>query len=240
MLNLILVETALELVSSKFRSHPSVLNNVKKYGNPGRILDIALHHTFMKNLADNAKRGRPDILHHFILTCISSILNKNQKLRIFFHTYQNDIYEINPIMRPPKDFIRFKGLMYKLLTENNIAIAGSKDSDNLSPQFQENEKTYLIKNIRLTLPGLFKSLNPHKIFRFTSKGTLNNSKNIFKQLTGNESVVGIIGGFQSGFFSDQIMELDADDISIYPNGLETDAVVNRVIINFENSVLAKD
>ena len=32
MLNLILVETALELVSSKNRSHPSVLNNVKKYG----------------------------------------------------------------------------------------------------------------------------------------------------------------------------------------------------------------
>ena len=194
----------------------------------------------MKNLPDGTQRGRPDIVHHYILTCISSILNKKQKIRIFIHTYQNEIYEINPIMRPPKDYIRFKGLMHKLLTEKNIAITGTKDTGNINPQFQDKEKTYLIKNIRLTLSGLIKTLNPHRIFRFTSKGTLNKPSDVFQSHAGDETIVAIIGGFQSGFFSDQIMELDAEDISIYPHGLETDAVVNRVIINFENSLTLED
>jgi rRNA pseudouridine-1189 N-methylase Emg1 (Nep1/Mra1 family) len=130
--------------------------------------------------------------------------------------------------------------MYKLLTEKNIAITGMKDTEKTNSQFQDKEKTYLIKNIRLTLPGLIKTLNPHRIFRFTSKGTLNKPSAVFQSLTGDETVIGIIGGFQSGFFSDQIMELDAEDISIYPHGLETDAVVNRVIINFENSLKLED
>jgi rRNA small subunit pseudouridine methyltransferase Nep1 len=238
MLHLILVETALELISPKHRSLSSVLNNVKKYGNPGRILDSALHHSFMKNLQDHLRRGRPDILHQFILTCLSSILNKQKQLRIFFHTRHDEIYEINPNMRAPKDYIRFKGLMYQLLNEKQIVISHPVYEDSPDKERKSIEDDWLISKKNLPLMGFVKSLNPDKILRFTTKGTLTNQDTVFGFMNVHPdiNVLAIIGGFQSGSFSSKIMEIDAEDISIYPEGLETNAVVNRVIINFENAI----
>ena len=238
MLHLILVETALELIPPKYRSHSSVLSNVKKFGNPGRILDSALHHSCMKTLQDSQKRGRPDILHQYFLTCLSSILNKNQQLRIYFHTRNDEIFEINPHMRAPKDYIRFKGLMYQLLNEQQISFSrqsSEKTQNGISSSVKDD---CLISRINLPLIVFIKNLNPDKILRFTTKGTLTSQKVLFNFMHSyqNKNILAIIGGFQSGSYSSKVMDIDAEDISIYPEGLETNAVINRVIINFENAI----
>ena len=238
MLNLLLVETALEVAPSKYRGHPSVLNNAKKYGNPGRILDIALHHSFMKNLKDNIKRGRPDILHQYMLSALTSILNKKGQLRIFFQTYAGEIYEINPILRPPKDFMRYKGLMYKLLTEKEITTEKSTSHRKNFSADEPLDDSTLIRNIRLPLQGLIKQINPDKVIRFTSKAELVERNKIFSDIKDNpdHNILGIIGGFQSGGYSQEVMDIEADDISIYPEGLETNTVINHIIINFERAI----
>ena len=238
MLHLLLAETAIEITPSKYRGHPSVLNNVKKYGNPGRILDIALHHSFMKNIKDSSKRGRPDILHQYLITCLTSILNKKEKLRMYIHTHSNEIYEINPIMRPPKDFMRYKGLMYKLLNEKEITTnKAASHRKNLSPNDPLDDST-LIRNIRLPLQGLVKKINPKKTLRFTSKGILSPRDDIFDFMKEDpeQNILVIVGGFQAGSYSQEVMDLEAEDISIYPDGLETNTVLNHLIINFERAI----
>lgn len=237
MLHLLLVETALEITPSKYRGHPSVLNNVKKYGNPGRLLDIALHHSFMKNLKDNSKRGRPDILHQFMITCLTSILNKQNKLRIYFHTYSNELFEINPILRPPKDFMRYKGLMYKLLTEKEITTAKEISHRKNQKENEPLDDSTLIRNVRLPLQGFIKQINPQQILRFTSIGELTPREEIFSLKENlDQDILAIVGGFQSGHFSPDVMEIDAKDISIYPEGIETNTVINHIIINFERAI----
>jgi rRNA small subunit pseudouridine methyltransferase Nep1 len=238
MLHLLLVETALEIAPSKYRGHPSVLNNAKKYGNPGRILDMALHHSFMKNLKDNSKRGRPDILHQYLITCLTSILNKQNHLRMYFHTYEGEIYEINPIMRPPKDFMRYKGLMYKLLTEKEISTDKSSSHRKNAQLSESLDDSTLIRKIHLPLPGFIKQINPDRVLRFTSQGTLCPRNELFSFMKDNpkENVLAIVGGFQSGGFSSTIMDIDAEDISIYPEGIETNTVINHIIINFEQNI----
>ena len=238
MLYLLLAETALEIVPGKYRGHSSVLNNAKKYGNPGRILDIALHHSFMKNLKDHSKRGRPDILHQYLITCLTSILCKQDKLRIYIHTYGNEIFEINPIMRPPKDYIRYKGLVYKLLTEKNISMGKSKSIRESDSSNAQEDDSILIKNIRLPLQGLIKQINPSEILRFTSKGTLTDRSNLFPNVNdvAEHNILCIVGGFQAGSFSQRIMDIEALDVSIYHEGLETNTVINHIIINYEKAL----
>jgi rRNA small subunit pseudouridine methyltransferase Nep1 len=238
MLYILLAETASEIIPGKYRGHSSVLNNAKKYGNPGRILDSALHHSFMKNLKDSSKRGRPDILQQFLITCLTSILCKNDQLRIYFHTYSNEIFEVNPMMRPPKDYIRFKGLIYKLLTEKKITAGHRKSRENNANSKEKLENPILINNIRLPIQGFVKQINPDKIFRFTSKGKIINRTELFSIMHSNseQNILCIVGGFQSGSFSQSITDIEAEDISIYPEGLETNTVINQIIINFENAL----
>ncbi|MHA1111127.1 MAG: hypothetical protein ACTSRE_08490 [Promethearchaeota archaeon] len=238
MLHLLLAETATEIAPSKYRGHPSVLNNAKKYGNPGRILDMALHHSFMKNLKDNDKRGRPDILHQFLLTSLTSILNKKNQLRMYIHTYHKEIFEINPIMRPPKDYMRYKGLIYKLLNEKEISTnKATSHRKNLDPNDPLDDST-LIRNINLPLQGLVKHIDPVKTLRFTSKGVLSPRDEIFTFSKDNpeQNILVIVGGFQAGSFSQEVMDLEAEDVSIYPEVLETNTVLNHIIINFERAI----
>ncbi len=238
MLHILLAETAIEIAPSKYRGHPSVLNNAKKYGNPGRILDMALHHSFIKNLKDNNKRGRPDILHQYLISCLTSILNKKNQLRVYFQTYAGEIYEINPIMRPPKDFMRYKGLIYKLLNEKEISTNKSESHRKNALPNEPIDDSTLIRNIRLPINGFIKQINPEKVLRFTSKGILSPRNALFPFMKDNleQNVLAIVGGFQSGGFSPAIMEIDAEDISIYPEGIETNTVINHIIINFEHVI----
>lgn len=123
-----MVDSALELIPKELGKFSAVGKNIKKYGDAGKILDINLHHSAMSKLKDKGSRGRPDIIHHFLMDSLSSPLNKWNLLRIYVHTRStNKIYEFNPLMRTPKISNRFKGVIFKLLTEGSIKIQKSNE-----------------------------------------------------------------------------------------------------------------
>lgn len=68
---------------------------------------------------------RPDITHQCLLTLLDSPLNKAGKLRIYVHTHDNILIEINPAARIPRTNNRFNGLMTQLLSNLKIrAVTG--------------------------------------------------------------------------------------------------------------------
>lgn len=143
MLYILLADSAIEIIPRKLYNIKSVGQNVKKYGEAGKILDISLHHYAMKSLKQHTARGRPDIVHHFLIDTLSSLLNKWDKLRLYIHTRDfsdnpSRIFEINPHMRPPKEYLRFKGVLFKLLTENVIKIP--KDTEIIKNTFIDLKK----------------------------------------------------------------------------------------------------
>ena len=81
MMHLVLADSELELVPKKIIKHPAVVKGKSK------ILDVSLHHTAMKILKDWRRRGRPDIVHFFLLLANDSILNKEGKLRVYAVSY---------------------------------------------------------------------------------------------------------------------------------------------------------
>ena len=51
-----------------------------------------------------------------------------------------------------------------------------------------------------------------------------------------QNILVLVGGFQAGSYSQNVLDLEAEDISIYPEGLETNTVLNHIVINFEHAI----
>ncbi len=216
-LTLILAECGLELIPKEIRNHPSVKKNIKSKNYSSQLLDNALHHSAMIKLSNFEKRGRPDILHNCLLNALGSPLNKNKQLKIYFHTVNNRIFELNPEIRITRNYNRFKGLIAKLLIDGKI-------------QF---EKSYLIKELKENLRELIKSIKKKEVLLFSSRGgIIQHHLDLFHKDTHKNYII-IIGGFQKGTFSKDILELSNRIISISQYSLDAWIVVGKIISFYE-------
>ncbi len=218
-LTVILAECGLELIPEEIINNPAIQKNIKKESYPSKLLDNALHHSAMGKLNDVTKRGRPDIAHLCLLNALGSPLSKSGNLKLFIHTLNNKIYEINTEIKIARNYNRFKGLMAKLLIEDKI-----KTSDIL-----------LISRIKKNLSELLKSIRSEEIILFSSKGKL--VKNHFEVFDTNltKNYVVIVGCFQKGFFSDEILSLSKKIVSISYYPLDAWVALSKVIGYYEIS-----
>ena len=214
---LILVECGLELIPNQIRDHPAVKKNIADKLYSSQLLDNALHHSAMKNLKNSEKRGRPDIAHICILNALGSPLNKGGYLELFIHTANNKIFNVKPEIRINRNFNRFKGLMAKLLIDGQIKLSPNSSIIPFDGSLKE----------------LIKKFSDAEILLFSSKGKLVKSyQNLFTDDI-SKNYIAIIGGFQKGNFSNEILKLSNNIISISKNSLDASIVVSRIITYYE-------
>jgi rRNA small subunit pseudouridine methyltransferase Nep1 len=205
--NLIILEAALELVPKEILSHPAVVKNAKKRSKKPEeiLLDISLHYHAMKKLKDWHKRGRPDIIHQIILTFLSE--KSDIKGEFYIHTINSKIIKVNPNMRPPKTYNRFVGLMEQLLLHGKVP---------------PNSSNPLMEVLNLDLHDIKKK---YKIVLLWEKG----KKISPTELCNLENSLLGIGGFAHGDFSEEILELADEKVSISSMSLESFQVVCRIL-----------
>ncbi|GBC70868.1 hypothetical protein HRbin02_00640 [Candidatus Calditenuaceae archaeon HR02] len=118
----LLADSAVEFIPREIWGHPSVASYCRKRGKiPARtLLDSSYHHAAMRGLPGRERRGRPDILHFTILEVLGSPLNKAEKLGIYVHTQPGYLIWVNPKVRLPRNYDRFKSLFEKLMVEKVI------------------------------------------------------------------------------------------------------------------------
>jgi len=210
MMHLILADSEIEKVPAKIKNHPSVLKN-KSF-----ILDASLHHSAMKKIKDWERRGRPDIVHVFLLVSQESILNKEGMLRTYVHTRNNEVVYINPEMRIIKNYNRFKGLMEQLFEVGRVPEKGKV----LMELKNEGMEELLCK-----MKG--------KRILFTTKGEKKKIENVIE-----EDSICIIGGFPSGDFLTDIYGMVDEKICIYDAMLPAWIVAMEAIVAYENKFIA--
>jgi rRNA small subunit pseudouridine methyltransferase Nep1 len=220
-LTIILADTALELIPTELQKHASVQNNLKKYGNPAKLFDTSLHHSLLETLPDSERRGRPDILHHFLLDTLGSIANLHGRLEIYFHISQGSprLFRVNPAMRPPRDYLRFKALMAQLLEIGRIPEKGDP----------------LISEINESLDILLKKeFTPKNIIKFSSRGESAEFGSILQELkTISTKTAVIIGGFQKGEFSPVVKRIPGRYIAMSDRPYDSWTIVQRVLALYE-------
>ena len=216
-LTIILAECGLELIPKEIRKHPAIQRNLKRENYSSQLLDNALHHSAMVKLKDVGKRGRPDITHSCLLNALGSPLNKSGNLKLYIHTLNNKIFEFNPQIKIARNYNRFKGLMAKLLRENEIRI----------------KELLLISQFNGNLRDLVKSFKKKEIVILSSRGELVKYHLDLFDKDLKKNYIAIIGGFQKGYFTEDILNLSDKIVSISNYSLDAWVIVNKIVSFYE-------
>ena len=109
MITLLLAEAEIELVPVELQKDPNVLARSKKRRRAAQhlLLDQAIDHEAMAQLADGDRRGRPDIAHMWMLLALDSLLSRREQLRVLMHTRHDELIRVSEktrIMRSQPKF----------------------------------------------------------------------------------------------------------------------------------------
>ncbi len=222
MLNVLFVETALELVPREISSHPAVVRNAKRMGKSpeGVLLDRSLHHRAMLDLSEGEKRGRPDILHFCLLEALGSPLNRAGALRTMAHTLNGDAVAFAPQLRLPRDCLRFGSLMEQLFAEGNVP-PGEKES--------------LMKLERRSLHDVKAGIKPSRTFALTSHGKAEKLGDLCSRLAAEPNPLVFVGAYPHGAMRGQTLAEADEAVSIHREALEAWVVTSRLIYEYEKA-----
>jgi rRNA small subunit pseudouridine methyltransferase Nep1 len=223
LLNLVIAETALETIPLEIFQHASL----KKIRDSGKkptqiLLDRTFHHfaILSSNLKQDYKRARPDILHIILLNVLATPLFKNNQLKVFVHTINNQVIKIGDNLRIPKSYSRYEGLILDLFKNKKIK---SKDGCLL-----------LELNDNLSFSDLLsKYIKPDVIIGLSTNGIFKNFEYVSKELFQFKNPCVVIGGFPKGHFSKDIESCLGKIYSISNLSLESHIVISRLLYEFE-------
>jgi rRNA small subunit pseudouridine methyltransferase Nep1 len=217
-LNIIIAESALELIPDELGSLPAVVNDSKRRSvEPARILlDRSIHHAAMRRLKDRFKRGRPDLVHITLLSITSTPLYLNGFVKVYIHTYDDMVLEIKETTRPPKNYFRFRSLIEKLLFEkvNNDLI-----------------KVYIA-----SLSELLEMIRPDLIIGLSMQGEYENLENLVKKIITKKNPAILIGGFAHGHFLPNTLKVLDELIGIDEMPLDAHVVAARLVYELERRI----
>lgn len=123
-ITLLLAESALELMPPELLRHPKVVARAKKRRRePAQlVLDQAQDHDAMRALPEAGRRGRPDIVHFFLLLAQDSLLNARGGLRVLVHTRDDGLVRVRPDTRIMRNQARFVQLAEDLLRQGRVPL----------------------------------------------------------------------------------------------------------------------
>ena len=227
MITIILVETSLELMPVEICHVKAIKREAAKKNKKTRhiILDAARHRPFMVNfkLKNKDKRGRPDILHRFLLLSLGSLASKKEKLQLYVHTMFDRVFKAENDVRFPRNYNRFIGLLEQLLVKGQVPPKGEA----------------LIQIKKQTLEALLKEIQPKKVILLSKKGTPVKIKEYLKTLDdlSEENYVFLIGGFSFGELTPETKKVANEIISLDEEVLSSTVVGAKLIMNYENLIL---
>ncbi len=217
LLSFVLAESALELVPREVWKTPAVMSDARRRElEPSKILlDRSFHHSAMARLKDSEKRGRPDLVHEAMLSVTGTPLYLEGRVKMFVHTCDGVVLEVQEKTRIPKSYFRFRGLVEQALVER--------------------PKTGLVKMEESGLRGLMKRISPDLVVGFSVVGKNVGLEGVAKEVAGARNPAVLVGGFPHGHFSPETVALVSTLCRIDPRPLEAHVVAARVVYEVEKA-----
>ena len=231
LMSLILADSELELVPEEYWSHPSVSINAQKRKKRSSqvLLDTNLHHSVFKDHKERNRRGRPDIVHQFLLIGLESILNKVGGLDLYVHTRNDELITISRETRMPKNYNRYYGLFEELFKTG--AVPAGKD-----PLISISSEMDLKKVIDHVLTRRESMRSEVMLMHQAGKPVTPYSmiSEILSEEEGPLHLIVVIGGFPSGDFRSDVSQIPRQ-YSIFEEELKAWSVEMEILSAFLNA-----
>ncbi len=225
---IILFDSSLQTVSelsNSFKKHKSIHNDaIRENCSPNElIVDNARHYPAFKTIKTQnvQKMGRPDIIHHSLVSLIHHPVFSSGMTSAYVHTLGNLYFKIPNNWRIPANYIRFLGLMRQLFQNGFVPSQPQKKILSL----HKGSLVNLIKE---------ENLEGKKILFSTSGKEISLNKLILREMELESRVVFLIGGYQKGNPSQEVLELSNEVYSILPSNLTTWTTISLVMNSLMN------
>jgi len=221
MLNLVIAEAALETIPRSIKYHPAIIKDATKRGKESKeiLLDRSYHHKAMEKIDNSWKRGRPDIAHFCLLEALGSPLNKENNLTTFLHSITDLVFDFDPSIRLPRNYVRFKGLIEQAIKLGKVPPNGKS----------------LISVTERSIEELVEDVKPTFTIALSTLGKKENIEEVAATLNSEEKPLILIGGFPSGHFSKKVESLVDEAFCIYPETLDAGLVTGRILHEYEKA-----
>jgi len=202
-------------VPGELRNDPSVVGDARRRGvDASRILlDRSFHHRAMLRLREGPKRGRPDLVHVTLLNITGTPLYSEGGVKVYVHTYANEVIELQEKTRIPKSYFRFRGL--------------------LEQAFTEKPKTGLLRVRDSSFERLLKEIGSDSVVGLSTQGRKTSMDELSAMIGAARKPCVVIGGFPAGHFSPKALEEMDELLRIHDKALEAHVVAARVIYEVE-------
>lgn len=222
-LKLILINAALEPIPPELRGNVNVVRVARRLGRDPNFmpLDKALHYRAMGRLRDKEGRGRPDIVHKFLLDSLNSLLAIKGMLKVYVHTVGNLIIDVAEGERPPQNYLNFLGLMEQLFKYGSVPPTGK----------------WLLKILNVSLLDLVKSMGEGLVVLLERDGESIKVSELARLIIRNNGAVVMVGGMPRGNVSGEVRSLATKTYSLAGGApLTTSHVVNSLIVSIESEL----
>jgi rRNA small subunit pseudouridine methyltransferase Nep1 len=224
MLTLVLADSELEMVPQSIAGHPACVSQARKRGRQTghTLLDSSVHHAALGKLKEGDRRGRPDLVHFFLLAAQDSILNIEGGLRVVVHTRNGEVINIRPDTRLPKNQARFCSLMEQLFLNGRVPPEGEP----------------LMKLTKGSLQDVIHQAGAKEVVALSPAGRPVDPRVFFAKKRGRD-IACMIGGFPDGDFTSPVNELADELISISPHTLKVWTVASEIVVNMREQTKGK-
>jgi rRNA small subunit pseudouridine methyltransferase Nep1 len=164
----------------------------------GKLIDSSIR-------KDRKKKGRPDIVHRALLTITDSPLYRTKPFDVYIHTAEGRVFRVEKGIRPPRNYIRFCGLMEQLLKRGYV---GPKGSPLICTTFDLDKH---LSSVDL-------------VVALSEKGEAVDPLHVVKCINGLDCVV-LVGCFHKGDISPNIMKKSDIKISLADLPLAASAAI---------------
>ena len=214
-LNLVLGESALELVPTEIAGHASIRNDAKRRGSgtTSILLDRSIHHSAMLKLKEDFKRGRPDLVHLAVLCATSTPIFLEGMGKMYVHTRDDLVLDFETKTRPPKSYDRFRDLVQKLLIEQ--------------PQ------SGLVRVYQSRLSSLLRGIGADLTVGLSVQGRQSSFEELAEEVVEYRRPVLVVGGFPKGHFSPDATRAFDRVLRIDSRSLDAHVVVARAVYEIE-------
>jgi rRNA small subunit pseudouridine methyltransferase Nep1 len=222
----VLADSELELIPPELLRERSILSSARSRGKaPEKILlDASHHHPAFIKLKESERRGRPDIVHFFLMLAMDSDLNAEGKLKVFVHTRNNDVIAVKPETRLPPHYPRFVGLIESLYEQRVVP---------------SRENALLELRNGVPLETLVAALKPDLVYVMDPLGKEGSLESKFSDVDG-KTVVVIIGGFSKGDYRSDLNKMKHEKISLGNRQQKVWTVTSKILcsINYASKLSA--